>query len=53
MSLRIYILIVCEDPRVGYWCLETFGTGYDDDVDNQLYKCREKESHISSAIKKL
>jgi hypothetical protein len=33
--------------------LETYGTGYDDDVDNQYYKKREKESHISSAIKKL
>jgi hypothetical protein len=33
--------------------LETYGTGYSDDIDIRRYKVREQESHSESAIKLL
>ena len=33
--------------------LETFGTGYSDDIDYKNYRIRDKESHRQSAIKQL
>mmetsp|Transcript_18098 Transcript_18098/g.30902 ORF Transcript_18098/g.30902 Transcript_18098/m.30902 type:complete len:208 (+) Transcript_18098:3038-3661(+) len=33
--------------------LETYGTGYNEDIDTRLYKLRDNESHRVSAVKQL